>query len=312
MNILIIGGTRFIGPFVVKSLYEKGHEITLFHRGRNNMELPAGVKEILGDRKDLAGYKENFKNISPDVVLDMIALTEEDALGVMKTFRGIAGRIVTISSQDVYLAFGILNKFDECPVEKIPVTEESSLRRSICPYRGRIKGLENYDKIPVEKTVMSEPDLPGTILRLPMIYGPGDRQHRLYEFLKKMDDKHDHILLGKTRAEWHLSKGYAENMAYAVTLAVTDERAKGRFYNVGDEKTLSMIEWVKKIGEAAEWKGEVVIAQEEEIDDENNYEQDIIVDTERIRRELGYREIVSFEEGLRRTVAWEMANPPAV
>ncbi|MEQ8186625.1 MAG: hypothetical protein ABRQ39_01535 [Candidatus Eremiobacterota bacterium] len=43
----------------------------------------------------------------------------------------------------------------------------------------------------------------------------------------------------------------------------------------------------------------------EDICDENNYEQDIIVITEKIRKELGYREIVSFEEGLRRTVAWE-------
>jgi nucleoside-diphosphate-sugar epimerase len=39
--------------------------------------------------------------------------------------------------------------------------------------------------------------------------------------------------------------------------------------------------------------------------------QDLVVHTERIREELGYREEVPFAEALRRTVAWERANPPA-
>jgi len=312
MNIIIIGGTRFTGPFVVKSLYEAGHEITIFHRGKNKMELPDGVREILGDRKDIASYKKDFKKFSPEVILDMIALTEEDALGVMTTFKDIARRVTSISSQDVYLAFGIFNEFEDAPVEALPITEDSPLRRNLYPYRGDISGMDNYDKILVEKTFMNEPDLPGTILRLPMVYGPGDRQRRLYEFLKKMDDNNDSIPLGKNIATWRWTRGYVENMAYAITLAVTDERAAGRIYNVGDEKTLSMIEWVRKIGEAAQWKGEVLIEEKEKPVDEGNYEQDIIVDTGRIRRELGYKEIVSFEEGLRRTVAWEMANPPAV
>jgi dTDP-D-glucose 4,6-dehydratase len=38
---------------------------------------------------------------------------------------------------------------------------------------------------------------------------------------------------------------------------------------------------------------------------------DLFVDTGRIRRELGYREVVAFDEALRRTVAWERANPPS-
>ncbi|HYB01642.1 MAG TPA: hypothetical protein VED37_15595, partial [Ktedonobacteraceae bacterium] len=41
-----------------------------------------------------------------------------------------------------------------------------------------------------------------------------------------------------------------------------------------------------------------------------NAEQDIVVDSSRIRKELGYRERIDVEEALRRTIAWERANPP--
>lgn len=40
MRVLVIGGTRFIGPPVVKSLVEHGHEVTVFHRGETEINLP--------------------------------------------------------------------------------------------------------------------------------------------------------------------------------------------------------------------------------------------------------------------------------
>jgi hypothetical protein len=42
----------------------------------------------------------------------------------------------------------------------------------------------------------------------------------------------------------------------------------------------------------------------------HDYSQDLAYDTSRIRSELGYREVVSVDEGLRRTVAWLRAHPP--
>ncbi|MBR8838550.1 MAG: hypothetical protein DSM106950_32245 [Stigonema ocellatum SAG 48.90 = DSM 106950] len=74
----------------MRQLTAMGHEVTLFHRGKTIAELPIDVHEILGDRTHLLEFKSKFEEISPQVVLDMIPYTEEDALGVMKTFTGIA------------------------------------------------------------------------------------------------------------------------------------------------------------------------------------------------------------------------------
>jgi nucleoside-diphosphate-sugar epimerase len=322
MRILVIGGTNFMGPLVVRSLSEQGHEVTVFHRGQTRTDLPIGVKEIFGDRRSLDEKVVELQHLAPEIVLDMIPFTEQDALEVMRIFTGIAIRIVAISSQDVYRAFGRVNGKETGPIESMPITEDSALRQNLYPYRGETprkeddpkKWQDDYDKILVERVVMSDANLPGTILRLPMVYGPGDYQHRLFNYLKRMDDKRPAILLDEAEAQWRWTHGYVENVADAIALAVTDQHSTGRIYNVGEPFTLTMAEWIALIGKIAGWQGRVVSVPHGRLPESLrfgiNAEQDMVVDSSRIRRELGYRERVDVEEALRRTIVWERANPP--
>lgn len=50
MNVLILGGTRFLGRHIVEALAQRGHRVVCFHRGESVCELPAGVEERRGDR----------------------------------------------------------------------------------------------------------------------------------------------------------------------------------------------------------------------------------------------------------------------
>ncbi|BAS26159.1 hypothetical protein [Limnochorda pilosa] len=72
---------------------------------------------------------------------------------------------------------------------------------------------------------------------------------------------------------------------------------------------------MRAIGRAAGWSGRLVSVPREGLpqgwSEHGNYAQHLSADTTRIRRELGYRESVSVEEGLTRTVAWERVHPPA-
>ncbi|PLR98422.1 NAD-dependent epimerase/dehydratase family protein [Bacillus sp. T33-2] len=77
MKVLVIGGTRFIGRFVVDQLLERGHNVALFHRRNHKTGQP--VQNIYGDRKNLYNYKDKFMNLNPDVILDMIPMTIDDA-----------------------------------------------------------------------------------------------------------------------------------------------------------------------------------------------------------------------------------------
>src|SRR5437868_1707258 len=98
MRLLIIGGTNFIGSAVVRRLREKEHTVAVFHRGQTNLASIEGVEEILGDCDHLAERTTDFRRFAPDVVIDMIAYGDDHARMLLDTFRGIAQRVVVISS----------------------------------------------------------------------------------------------------------------------------------------------------------------------------------------------------------------------
>jgi nucleoside-diphosphate-sugar epimerase len=149
---------------------------------------------------------------------------------------------------------------------------------------------------------------------LPAVYGPGDKYHRTHEYLKRMDDGRERILLEQTHARWRWTRGYVENVADAITLAVTDERASGRIFNVGESNALTEREWVQNIGNAAGWTGEVVSIPRELMPEHllapYRFEHHLDCDTSRVREELGYSERVSRDEAMLATVEWERAHPP--
>ena len=317
-RVLVIGGTRFIGLRTIPLLLEAGCEVAVFHRGGTEPEGLPHVQHLHADRADLLSFGGQFERFGPDVVLDMVPIARADAVDTVLAFNGVAGRLVAISSQDVYLAYDVLrNRAQQAPVPQ-PMTEEAPLREQLYPYRDLFSPdsrMHDYDKIPIEQTYLAEPDLPATILRLPAVYGPNDYQHRPFPYLKRMVDGRRSIILDQRGVDWRWSRTYVDNAASAITLAVTDPRAAGRIYNVAEPSAFREKEWIEAIGKAYGWHGEVVGLPPEDIpdhlrDDELNFAQSLVVETGRIREELGYRERIGFEEAMGMTVQWELANMP--
>jgi len=318
MKILVIGGTNFISPPVIHRLVAMGHEVTVFHRGQTHADLPSGVRHIYGNRQNLRDFQAEFEQISPQVVLDAIAYTEQDARTLMSTLNGIAQRVVVISSGDVYRAYDVLLGVESEPLEPVPITETSPLRQNLYPYKDfpqrPLDVPADYEKILVERVVRNDPELPGTILRLPMVYGPGDPLHRLFPYVKRMDEQRPAIVLAQRFAQWRGVWGYVENVAAAIALAITDDRATGQVYNIAEAQFPTEAERIRRIGQVAGWKGEVVIASPSLMPDSwslpYNLEQHWVVDSTRIRQELGYVEPVLLAEALKRTIEWERIQPP--
>ena len=318
MRVLMIGGTGFIGRHVVRRLIEAGNSVTLFHRGQTNPELPATVDHISGDRSELQSFASDFKRIAPDVTLDMICYNKQEATELVAALDSTCDRLLVASSMDVYRSYGLLLGLERGSPETGPLNEDSPLRETEYPHRGNPESPADfanyYEKRHVEQVVTSASSLRATILRLPAVYGPGDKYHRTFEYLKRMDDGREKILLEKSRAQWRWTRGYVENVADAIALAVTDDRSAGRIYNVGEPDALSEAEWIRSIGEAAGWRGEVVTLPREEmpahLDFHFNWEHQLECDTNRIRTDLGYVERLPRGEAMRRTIEWERAHPP--
>ena len=322
MRILVIGGTGFIGRFLVPRLLDTGYEVAVVQRPESTTELPRGARSIRGDRRRLFDVAPALRDFAADTVVDLILSSGRQATELVELFHGYTGRVVAITSMDVYRATGVLHGLEEGPLEALPLHEESPLRTKLQTYPPtQVRMLQQifgwlddeYDKIPVERAVLGDTELPATVLRLPMIYGPGDHLRRFFPMLKRMDDQRPVIVMPESLADWRSPRGYVENVAAAIALAATSERAAGRVYNVGEAESFSELEWAQMIAAAAGWDGEFVLVPDDEAPPSlrvpGNLRQHWVVDTARIRTELGYREPVAREEAIRRTIVWERGQP---
>lgn len=318
MRTLIIGGTGFIGRHVVHKLFSEGHEVVVFHRGKTQPDLPRDVEYVHGDRDRLIDYSSQLHATKPDVILDMMISTEEQARALVDLFADYDARIVMISSADVYRAYNRLFRREPGPPDPTPLAEDAPLREQLYPYRDLDVDLDYasdaYDKIPAERQIFDHPRLSGVVLRLPMVFGPGDYLHRLYPYVRRMADKRLAIILQQGNAGWRAPRGYVENVAAAIALAAVQEKHTAHIYNVAMADQPTEAEWVRLIAETMGWTGQIIVVPKDQLPQEMQqdyaFEQDWHLDSSRIRHQLGYKEAVALDEALRRTVQWELANPP--
>jgi nucleoside-diphosphate-sugar epimerase len=275
MRIAVIGRTGFIAPHIANRLRECGHDV---------------VDDDGGE---------------VDAVVCVHAFTQEDAEAAVRLFRGRTSKLVVLSSGDVYRAYGVLKGIESRELEPVPITEDSRLRTTLYPYRNDPK-FADYEKILVERTVMNVPDLPACVLRLPAVYGPGDRHHRFGRWVKEMVQGSPVIQIGAGMAGWRWTHGYVENVADAIVAAATDRRTDGRIYNIGEEAVPTMRERLESFAQVFGWTGTIEIVPD---DMPLDFRQDMAVSTARFRNQLCYADLISVEEGVSRTIAWERSAP---
>jgi nucleoside-diphosphate-sugar epimerase len=316
MRILVLGGTRFIGRALVERLVSDHHEVAVAHRGAalggRDAELPAGVLEFLGDRADLGARAPEILEWQPEVVVDMLAMTEASTRSALAALAGgTVRRWVVASSLDVYRAYDHLQGRESGPPLNGALTEDSPLRRNHYPYRGsgRDAGfpIDDYEKIEVERAVLDWPSVHPVVMRLPAVYGPRDGQHRLAADLGRMDRGDATITLGVAEAAWRFAMGYVEDIGHALALAATHVDAMGT-YLVAEAETRTRLELLTALGAAAGWPGTIEVVEDAAAETPIDYRQHMAADSSKIRRELGYREQVPFDEALRRTIEWERAQ----
>ncbi|MFO0105412.1 MAG: NAD-dependent epimerase/dehydratase family protein [Cyanobium sp.] len=99
MDILVMGGTRFVGKPLVERLQAAGHALTLFTRG--NKPAPLGVEHLLGDRSTAEGLQQ-LEGRRFDVIVDSSGRNLEDSEAVIARTGAPSHRFVYVSSAGVY------------------------------------------------------------------------------------------------------------------------------------------------------------------------------------------------------------------
>jgi nucleoside-diphosphate-sugar epimerase len=128
-----------------------------------------------------------------------------------------------------------------------------------------------------------------------------------------MNDGRPAIILAESWARWRGTLAYSEDVGAAIALIAMRPDARGP-YNVGYAQPTAMAGLASAIATAAGWEGRIVVVPDAELPvamrPGAGLTQELILDSSRIRRELGYQELVPQCEGLRRTVRWMREHPP--
>ena len=174
-KILILGGTGFIGPFQVRYALDRGHEVTLFNRGRTNRNMFPEVETLIGDRN---GQLDALKGRNWDVVIDNSRASPDWVRMSAELLKDAVGRYFYVSSRSAY-----------ADTSRVPMTadvpsftyETAGIERGSddLPY-GLAKALSEREaqKIFVGRT---------NIVRPGLIIGPGDETDRFTYWPVRID-----------------------------------------------------------------------------------------------------------------------------
>jgi 2'-hydroxyisoflavone reductase len=171
LRILILGGTGFTGPFQVAYAVARGHEVTVFNRGRSEAPLPDGVEQLTGDRH--LGELDALRGRRWDVVLDNPSTLPFWVRDAGEILHDSTARYLLTSSVSVYDTAGASAIDEDTPL--LEYTDGDPLEVRTETFRMETFG---HMKAACEREAARWYGTRATIIRPGLIVGPRDQTDR--------------------------------------------------------------------------------------------------------------------------------------
>ena len=311
LRVAVIGGAGFIGTPLLRRLESNGAEPICVSRTSRGGDY----RHIAADRTNPEDLAAKLAAIEATVVIDLLGMTLPPTAAVIDAVGNRVERYIFISSADVYRNYGGMIKRENPAPINTPLVETSPLRASRFPYRvaeprpreHEDAWLDGYDKIPIEMFVRENVSN-ATILRLPMVYGPGDKQKRFSDYVEPMKTGRRTIEIADGWARFRTTYGYVDNIADAIAVAAIDETGRGETFNLGEPDAVDHREWAARFAKAAGWRGEIKPVEDVRSPNASllaglDLSYPLVLDTSKFRRAFGWAEPISQDECISRTLA---------
>jgi nucleoside-diphosphate-sugar epimerase len=233
MNVLVIGGTGYIGSHTVEELAQRGHRVFVFARGRTRARLPESVSLIEGDRHnkdDLVRARSHRL----DAVIDINAYAREQTQSAINVFDGTVSRFVHLST------FSVRQRASQIPSdESDPLVTDPA-------------NVYGYNKAECERALRwahTKTGFPFVSIRPVAVFGPRDNKSRENYYLKRLVANDPVIVPGSGLLP--APAVYVKDLAAALANALTAESVAGNAYQLAQNEIVSVNNHIANIGELA-------------------------------------------------------------
>ncbi|MBT8398581.1 MAG: NAD-dependent epimerase/dehydratase family protein [Gemmatimonadetes bacterium] len=187
LRILILGGTSFLGPHQVRAALQRGHEVTIFTRGRTqpkvNVEDFQRVEHLIGDREDDLGA---LGGREWDVVFDNSTRKWEWARDSAQLLKDSADRYLFISSTGVYYPYLTMNIDESVQPNTVDESggQDGSAAYGVMKTLGEMEAQQAFG----DRAIIARPQ---------HFTGPGESQDRHGYWVERMERGGEVLAMGR-------------------------------------------------------------------------------------------------------------------
>ena len=246
MRLLVIGGTRNLGPGLVSAALAEGHAVTVLNRGVTPDDLPPSVERLRADRRVRTELAKALGDRDWDAVVDFACYDGAEAGAAAELLDGRAGHYVFISSGQVYLVRdGLSRPFRESDYRG-PLMPEPAAEADAAQWR---YGMDKRAAEDALSDAWQRRRFPSTTLRLPMVHGERDSYGRIAGILARLADGGPIVIPDRPHAP--VRHVFAGDVIAAVLRALAAGPGRGESWNVGQDETLQFADFMSLIARSA-------------------------------------------------------------
>ena len=292
-NLLIIGGTYFLGRVFTIMACEAGYSLTLVNRGRYSM-MKYGVKQELHfDRHDIESLRKMPRQ-DYDAVIDFCGYEPGDVKSVLDNLPSNIGQYIFISSSDVYDRSIKRQKDENTPL----MTVQSTGAAGEYMFKKAQLDLETRDSCLNKK-------IPFTIIRPAFIYGPYNYAPRESYYIEKIVTNQPIPVPADSASSFQFV--YVKDVSSAIMMCCEKDEAKNEAFNLSAPEIITYDSYMKTLNEVSDIPFRTYSVTVQEVYDKNlplpfplEYEENEIFDGSKIMKRIGFS-YTSFRDGMEKT-----------
>jgi len=308
---LVVGGTGPTGPHIVSGLVARGYETTIFHRGTHELDELPPVEHVHGDPH----HPETIRQALGTRGFDVVVAAYGRIRHLADVLAGRCDQFISIGGIPVYRGYWepqtaipsgmkLLASEDSAVVDRVGEEPAVTLRMSWLIRQTEIAVMEHHRR----------GSFRATHYRYPSIYGPRQLAVTDWAVIRRVLDGRRRMIVSDG-GHSIFSRQAAQNAAHAVLLAVENQQdAAGEIFNCADDEQFTQRQWIELTAAEMGVTLEIVSLPDRHcgparaafpLQRESGH---ALIDTGKIRRLLGYRDLVAPREALARAIRWYVAR----